>query len=60
MSIIDSVRNTLVPVHREGYKFVAIFFVASLILGWIADPLFWIGMVLDWPGAPISSAIPSG
>jgi phosphatidylserine decarboxylase len=46
MSIIDSVRNTLVPVHREGYKFVAIFFVASLILGWIADPLFWIGMVL--------------
>jgi hypothetical protein len=25
MSIIDSVRNTLVPVHREGYKFVAIF-----------------------------------
>lgn len=46
MSIIDSVRNALVPVHREGYKFVAIFFVASLILGWIADPLFWIGMVL--------------
>jgi phosphatidylserine decarboxylase len=46
MSIIDSVRNTLVPVHREGYKFVVIFFVASLILGWIADPLFWIGMVL--------------
>jgi phosphatidylserine decarboxylase len=46
MSIIDSVRNTLVPVHREGYKFVAIFFVASVILGWIADPLFWIGLVL--------------
>lgn len=46
MSIIDSVRNTLVPVHKEGYKFVAAFFGASVLLGWIADPLFWIGMVL--------------
>tara|TARA_R110002020_G_scaffold364263_3_gene576590 strand:- start:6455 stop:7288 length:834 start_codon:yes stop_codon:yes gene_type:complete len=46
MSIIDSVRNALVPVHREGYKFVAGFFVASVLLGLIADPLFWIGLVL--------------
>jgi ABC-type multidrug transport system ATPase subunit len=46
MSIIDSVRNTLVPVHREGYKFVAAFFGASVLLGFIADPLFWIGLVL--------------
>jgi phosphatidylserine decarboxylase len=46
MSIIDSVRNALVPVHREGYKFVAAFFGASILLGWIADPLFWVGMVL--------------
>ncbi|OCW57736.1 phosphatidylserine decarboxylase [Hoeflea olei] len=46
MSIVDSVRNALVPVHREGYKFVAIFFVASWLLGLIAEPLFWIGMVL--------------
>lgn len=46
MSIIDSVRNTLVPVHREGYKFVALFFGASVLLGFIADPLFWVGMVL--------------
>ncbi|WP_420410010.1 phosphatidylserine decarboxylase [Hoeflea sp.] len=46
MSIIDSVRNALVPVHREGYRFVAIFFGVSVLLGLIADPLFWIGMVL--------------
>ncbi|EDQ32459.1 phosphatidylserine decarboxylase precursor-related protein [Hoeflea phototrophica DFL-43] len=46
MSIIDSVRNSLVPVHKEGYRFVAMFFGASLLLGLIADPLFWIGMVL--------------
>ena len=46
MSIIDSVRNALVPVHREGYKFVAAFFGVSLLLGVIAEPLFWIGLVL--------------
>lgn len=46
MSMIDSVRNTLVPVHREGYRFVAGFFGVSVLLGFIADPLFWIGMVL--------------
>jgi len=46
MSIIDSVRNALVPVHREGYKFVATFFGVSLLLGFIAEPLFWIGLVL--------------
>ncbi|MEM5491755.1 phosphatidylserine decarboxylase [Hoeflea sp. AS16] len=46
MSIIDSVRNALVPVHREGYKFVATFFGVSLLLGFVAEPLFWIGMVL--------------
>lgn len=46
MSIFDSVRNALVPVHREGYRFVAAFFGVSVLLGFIADPLFWIGMVL--------------
>ena len=46
MSILDSVRNAFVPVHREGYKFIAAFFGASVLLGFIAEPLFWIGMVL--------------
>lgn len=46
MSILESVRNTLVPVHREGYRFVAIFFAASVALGFLAAPLFWIGMAL--------------
>ncbi len=46
MSIVDSVRNTLVPVHSEGYKFVALFFVVSLVLGLVWDPLFWTGLVL--------------
>lgn len=46
MSITSSIKNALVPIHPEGYKFIAIFFVASIVLGWIADPLFWIGMLL--------------
>jgi phosphatidylserine decarboxylase len=46
MSLLNTVRNTIVPVHKEGYVFVAAFFVASLILGWIYEPFFWIGLVL--------------
>lgn len=46
MSLIDSVRNTLVPIHKEGYPFIGAFFVGSFVLGWIAEPLFWVGIVL--------------
>ncbi|MBW3097900.1 phosphatidylserine decarboxylase [Pseudohoeflea coraliihabitans] len=46
MSLIDTIRKTLVPIHKEGRKFVAIFAVASALLGLIWEPLFWIGMIL--------------
>jgi len=46
MSLVDTIRNTFVPIHKEGYPFIAGFLAASLILGWLAEPLFWIGMVL--------------
>lgn len=46
MSLTDTIRKTFVPIHREGYPFIAAFFVGSLLLGWLWDPLFWIGMVL--------------
>lgn len=45
-SLYDSVRKALVPVHRDGWPFVAGFFVAAIILGWLWDPLFWIGLLL--------------
>jgi len=45
-SLYDSVRKGLTPIHREGWPFVAGFFVASVILGWLWDPLFWIGLAL--------------
>jgi phosphatidylserine decarboxylase len=44
MNLWHSIRNVLVPVRREGYPFIAAFFVAALILGLLADWLFWIGL----------------
>lgn len=46
LGLIDTIRKTLVPVHREGWLFVGIFFVIALILGWIWDPLFYLGLLL--------------
>ncbi len=45
MSILDSVRKQLVPIHPEGYKFIAIFAAISLLLYWIWTPLGWLGFV---------------
>ena len=46
MSVYDSIRNAIPPIHPEGHKFIAIFLVATLILGWLFEPLFWIGLAL--------------
>ena len=46
MNLIDTIRNAIPPVHREGYPFIAAFAVLTLILGWIWDPLFYIGLAL--------------
>ena len=46
MSIVNSVRAQIPPIHREGYPFIAIFAVVTLILFWIWAPLGWIGTVL--------------
>ncbi len=46
MSLIDSIRKQIPPIHPEGYVFIAIFAVVTLVLGWIYDPLFWVGLVL--------------
>jgi phosphatidylserine decarboxylase len=46
MSVAESIRKTLVPIHREGYLFIGGFAVATLVLGALWDPLFWIGLAL--------------
>lgn len=43
---MDTIRSVLVPINREGWRFIAIFAVATLILFWVAEPLGWAGVVL--------------
>lgn len=46
MSLADTIRSTLVPIHREGYPFIAGFAVGALVLALIWGPLFWVGLLL--------------
>jgi phosphatidylserine decarboxylase len=46
MSVLESIQKQLVPIHKQGYVFIAVFLVATLILGWIYAPLGWIGLIL--------------
>lgn len=46
MSMIDSARKVLVPIHREGYPYIAIAAVATLILAMIWQPLGWIAAII--------------
>ena len=46
MSLLDTIKNAFPPIHREGYPFVAAFAVLTLVLGWIWDPLFYLGLAL--------------
>ena len=46
MSIGNSIRAQIPPIHPEGYPFIGGFALASLILFWIWTPLGWIGTVL--------------
>src|SRR3977135_3859186 len=45
MSIANSIRAQIPPIHPEGYPFIGGFALASLILFWIWTPLGWIGTV---------------
>ena len=55
-SLIDTITDGIVPVHSDGYKFLAIAAVVTLVLFWLWPPLAW---VWRWspPGSPTSSAI---
>ena len=45
-SILDSMRNMLVPIRREGLPFIAILAFIALFFGWFWQPIFWIGLIL--------------
>jgi phosphatidylserine decarboxylase len=46
MSIIDSIRSQLVPITPEGYPFIGVFVLVTLLLLWLWAPLGWLGVVL--------------
>jgi phosphatidylserine decarboxylase len=46
MSISNSIRSQLAPIHPEGYPFIGGFALLSLILFWLWPPLGWIGTVV--------------
>ena len=46
MSMLESVRKQIAPIHPEGYIFIAAFAIVSLFLHWLWAPLGWIGAVL--------------
>jgi phosphatidylserine decarboxylase len=43
MSIVNSIRSQLAPIHPLGYPFIGGFALASLILFWVWTPLGWLG-----------------
>lgn len=38
-------RHVFAPIHRDGWRFIALFAVATLILFWIWRPLGWLGVI---------------
>jgi phosphatidylserine decarboxylase len=45
-NILDSVRSVLVPIHPEGWRFIGIFALITLVVGFFWPPLLFIGGVL--------------
>jgi phosphatidylserine decarboxylase len=43
MSVINSIRSQLAPIHPQGYPFIGGFALASLIFFWLWSPLGWLG-----------------
>ncbi len=45
-SLLDSITNAFVPIHPDGYRFVAIAAIATLFLFMLSTTLGWIGAVI--------------
>lgn len=46
MSIVNSIKTAMPPIHKEGYPFIAAFAVLAIVAGWIWSPLFYLGLAL--------------
>ena len=45
-NIMDTVRSVLVPIHPEGWRFIGIFALITLVIGFFWSPFLFIGGVL--------------
>ena len=47
MNILDSIKTSiLTPIHPAGIPFIAIFFILTIIIGWVWSPLYYVGFTL--------------
>ena len=47
MNIIHSIKTSvLTPIHSAGIPFIALFFILTIIIGWLWSPLYFIGIIL--------------
>ena len=46
MSIIDSVKAIIVPIHKEGFIFITISAFVTVILGYLWQPFGWVGLII--------------
>jgi phosphatidylserine decarboxylase len=45
MSVINSIRSQLSPIHPEGYPFIGIFALVAIVFLWLWPPLGWICVI---------------
>ena len=46
MGLPEHLKGVIVPVHRAGWPFIAAGLVLSVVLGLLAQPLLWLGLLL--------------
>ena len=46
MKLPPHIRQSIVPIHRGGWPFIAAGLVGSLLLALVAEPLFWLGLLV--------------
>jgi phosphatidylserine decarboxylase len=45
MSVINSIRSQLSPIHPEGYPFIGVFALIAIVFLWLWPPLGWIAVI---------------
>jgi phosphatidylserine decarboxylase len=46
VTLLEPVRQAIVPIHRAGWPFIAAGLLAAVVLGLVSAPLFWLGLVI--------------